>query len=103
MSEKKQGIGSEHFWLRIIFMLLFVLAYQIAEILLGLSILLQVIFVAFTGEKNGFLQQAGAGLSQYAFQVFRYLTYNREEKPFPFAPWPQGDAPDADPYQPEQD
>lgn len=98
---KKQGLATEVFWLRIIFMLLFLLAYQVAEILLGLSILLQVIFVAITGEKNLFLQQAGAGLSRYAYQVYRYMTYNSEEKPFPFASWPEGEAPDADPYQPK--
>ena len=80
-------------------MLFFLLVYQVAEILLGISIVLQVIFIAFSGEKNLFLQQAGAGLSRYAYQVYRYLTYNREEKPFPFSPWPQGEAPDADPYQ----
>jgi len=99
MNEKKQGIATEVFWLRIIFMLFFLLAYQVAEILLGISIVLQVIFIAFSGEKNLFLQQAGAGLSRYAYQVYRYLTYNCEEKPFPFSPWPQGEAPDADPYQ----
>jgi len=104
MSEKKQGIATEAFWLRIIFMLFFVVAYQIAEILLGLSILIQVIFVAITGEKNLFLQQAGASLSRYAYQVYRFLTYNREEKPFPFTAWPEGEAADKDPYQsPGQD
>lgn len=99
MSDKKQGIATEVFWLRIIFMLFFVVAYQIAELLLGLTILIQVVFVAITGEKNLFLQQAGAGLSRYAYQVYRYLTYNRDEKPFPFAGWPEGEAPDKDPYQ----
>ncbi|MFG1491320.1 DUF4389 domain-containing protein, partial [Oceanospirillum sp. HFRX-1_2] len=92
------------FWLRIIFMLFFVVAYQIAELLIGLSILVQVIFIAITGEKNLFLQQAGACFSSYAYQVYRYLTYNREEKPFPFTPWPEGDAADRDPYQsPDED
>jgi len=100
MSKKKQGIATEVFWLRIIFMLFFVVAYQVAELLLGLSILLQVVFIAVTGDKNLFLQQTGASLSRYAYQVYRYLTYNREEKPFPFTVWPEGEAPDADPYQP---
>lgn len=104
MSEKKKGFATEAFWLRIIFMLFFVVAYQIAELLIGLSILIQVIFIAITGEKNLFLQQAGAAFASYAYQVYRYLTYNREEKPFPFSPWPEGDAADKDPYQsPDED
>lgn len=104
MSEKKAGIGSEVFWLRIIFMLFFLVAYQIVELLIGLSVVVQVIFLAITGEKNLFLQQSGASLARYSYQVYRYLTYNREEKPFPFAPWPEGEAPDQDPYQsPDQE
>lgn len=99
--KKPAGIRTEGFWLRIIFMLLFAVAYQIAELLIALSVLIQVVFVAFSGEQNLFLRQAGANLSRYTYQVYRYLTFNSEEKPFPFAPWPEGEAPDVDPYQPK--
>ena len=30
----------------------------------------------------------GASLSTYAYQVFSFLTYNSEQRPFPFADWP---------------
>lgn len=100
-NSKIAGIKTEAFWLRIIFMLLFVVAYQIAELLIALSVVVQVFVVAFTGEQNLFLRQAGANLSLYAYQIYRYLTFNSENKPFPFASWPEGDAPDIDPYQPK--
>ncbi|OPX55811.1 protein of unknown function [Oceanospirillum multiglobuliferum] len=99
--KKTAGIKTEGFWLRIIFMLLFAVAYQIAELLIAISVLLQVIFVALSGEQNLFLRQAGANLSLFTYQVYRYLTFNSEQKPFPFSPWPEGDAPDVDPYQPK--
>lgn len=99
MNDQKPGIASEAFWLRIIFMLLFVVAYQIAEIILAVIVLLQVIYVAVSGQRNLFLQQSGAGFSAYAYQIYRYLTYNGEEKPFPFSRFPEGEAPDRDPYQ----
>ncbi|WP_028300405.1 DUF4389 domain-containing protein [Oceanospirillum beijerinckii] len=99
MSKKKAGIATEAFWLRLIFMLFFVLAYQIAELLILLGVILQLFFIALTGEKNLFLQQSAANLTAYAYQLYRYLTFNSEHKPFPFAPWPEGESPDSDPYR----
>lgn len=95
----KKGITTGAFWFRIIFMMVFFLAFQITKLLVGLGVCLQVIFLALTGEKNLFLQQTGANLTAYTYQLYRYLTFNSEEKPFPFAAWPEGDSPDVDPYQ----
>lgn len=96
--KKKPGIASETFWLRILFMLFFVVAYQVVELLILLTALIQLVFVAINGDKNLFLQQSGAALSDYAQQIFRFLTWNQDEKPFPFSPWPEGAAAEADPY-----
>lgn len=101
MSSKKSGIASEHFWLRILFMLFFIVAYQIVELLVLIISLIQLVYVALNNDKNLFLQQTGASLSDYAQQIFRYLTWNSETKPYPFTPWPQGMAPDTDPYEPK--
>lgn len=102
MSKKKAGVATEAFWLRLIFMLLFGLAYQITELLIALGVILQLFFVGLTGEKNLFLQQSAANLTVYSYQLYRYLTFNSEQKPFPFARWPEGDSPDKDPYQEDQ-
>jgi len=45
----------------------------------------------FTAETNKALEQLGQSLATYTYQIVRYLTYNTEERPFPFdLDWPDG-------------
>jgi hypothetical protein len=91
MSEKKSvwsNIITGRTWLRGLFMFLFLIIYGLAEIVLGAVVLLQFLFVLFSGEKNLWLKEFGAGLSIFIYRIIAYWTYNTEEKPFPFAPWP---------------
>jgi hypothetical protein len=56
------------------------------------------LWVLFTGEPNPQLKSTGASLAAYLSQVVRYLTFNSNEKPFPFdAEWPLADADKRDP------
>lgn len=91
MSEKKgvvQNLTSGETWLRGIFMLLFVLIYSVTEVIVFVVVFLQFLFVLFTGDKNIRLREFGDGLSIFIYQIMSYWTYNTEERPFPFAQWP---------------
>ena len=91
MGEKKglwKNVTYGQTWLRGIFMLLFVLIYGLAEMIITAVVILQFLFVLFTGSQNQRLKEFGAGLSVFVYGVMRYWTYNSEERPFPFAPWP---------------
>jgi hypothetical protein len=56
---------------------------------LSLVVILGFCWVLFTGEKNDQLQQAGQAIADYLYEIIRYLTFNSEEKPFPFGnDWP---------------
>lgn len=83
-----QNLLSGPTWLRVLFMALFVLIYGVAEVLLTALVLLQVVFVLVTGEKNQRLTAFGKSLSLFVYQIILYWTYNSEEKPFPFGSWP---------------
>ena len=39
-------------------------------------------------QTNDRLLRFGGELSDFLYQIFLYLTFNSEEKPFPFADWP---------------
>ena len=97
----KARLGDESFWLRLPFMLLFFLAWKLAELVLIGVILVQVLMRLFLGQPQSALQALGAQLSRYAHQIFRYLTFNSEQKPFPFSDWPGDETADPDPYQDE--
>ncbi len=63
--------------------------YGIAETLLLLGVLVQVISVLVKGTPNPHVRSFGAQLSGYVYQLFLYLTYNSDHCPFPFAAWPR--------------
>ena len=49
--------------------------------------------VLFTGKVNPELREVGQSLARYIYENIRYLTYNTDERPFPFGrPWPSGTA-----------
>jgi hypothetical protein len=57
-------------------------------VIVGIVALLQFLFVLFSGEQNRRLTEFGSGLSVYIYRIITYWTFNTEEKPFPFSPWP---------------
>jgi len=95
MSEEvRKNVAVEKTWVRAIFMLIFGLLYSLAEIVILVVVAFQFLTVLFTGEKNQKLLKLGNELSIYVYQVFQYLTYNSEEKAFPFSDWPTESKPE---------
>ncbi len=84
----KSNITRRGTWLRALYMVLFAVIYNITEIVLLAVVLLQFVLVLLLGESNQRLLAFGKGLSTYVYQIFLFLTYNSEEMPFPFNPWP---------------
>jgi|GEM_PF-247390 len=84
-------LSTEH-WLRFVFMALFVVVAFTASYIMFVLIVIQFVFTLVTGESNTRLQVFAQSLSQYIFQMLRFLTYNSEDKPFPFADWPQAES-----------
>ncbi len=74
--------------MRLLYMLLFVLIYSVAEFLLAVVVLIQIGFVLITGERNQKLLELGASLGLFIYETLRFLTFNSEKKPFPFSDWP---------------
>lgn len=88
VSDVDQTEQSKNRWLRGLFMLLFLIVYEIAEVILITLTVVQFLFSVITGNDNNNLRSFGNSLGQYVKQIVGYLTYNSEERPFPFAEWP---------------
>ncbi len=83
------NLKSRSTWLRLFFMFVVVLLYSVSRVVVGAVVVLQFFWVLFTGETNNRLEQLGQALATYTYQIIRYLTFNTEERPFPFdADWP---------------
>jgi hypothetical protein len=105
MSEEPKELERESILLRILWMAVFVIVWQLAELVLGGVVLLQLGYRLFYGAPSASLLGFGDSLSQYLAQIGRFGTFNTEEKPWPFADWPtpqaaQGQAPHSVPPAP---
>jgi hypothetical protein len=96
----KSNITSSAHWIRLVFMILFAFILYVASFVVGVLVLVQFLFALITGRDNPNLRQLGDSLTQYIGQTLRFLTYNSDDKPFPFADWP-APAPVVDADEPE--
>lgn len=88
-----ENVRQRSTWLRLLFMLVMVLIYGIAEVVVGAVVLLQFFWVLFTGTRQQRLLSFGQSLASYLYQIIQYLTFNTETRPFPFdADWPRDQA-----------
>jgi len=76
-------------WVRGLYMLLFGVVAHITELVIGLVMLVQFILKAATDKTNINLLSFGDQLSKYLFEIVQFLTFNSEDKPFPFNSWPK--------------
>lgn len=87
--ELKQECLSSRKWIRLIFMVIFAAVSYGGIFLVWLISLFQFLCHLITGKTSLPLQNFSSSLSLYIADIIAYLCYNEEEKPFPFAGWPQ--------------
>ena len=84
----KENLKTGSTWLRGFYMVLFVIFYGIAEFVLFAAVIFQFLTVLVTREANQRLVDFGRSVSRYIYEIMLYLTYNIDERPFPFGDWP---------------
>jgi hypothetical protein len=75
-------------WVRLLYVLLFVILYGVAEAVLGVIVIVQFGFKLITHETNDNLLNFSTGLNKYIYKILQFMTFNSNEKPFPFSDWP---------------
>lgn len=84
-----KNLKSKSIWMRLLFMLVITFLYSVSRIIVGAVVVVQFFWVLFTGETNQKLRVFGKSLATYTNQIILYLTFNTEERPFPFdLDWP---------------
>lgn len=86
----------ESILLRIVWMLVFLVIWYIANLVLGGVVLVQLGYRLFYGAPSGSLMNFGDSLSQFLAQIGRFGTFHTEQKPWPFADWPTPRAPEGE-------
>jgi len=68
-----------------------VILYAVSRVVVTAVVLLQFFSVLLSGETNKPLGIFGQSLATYTYQIISYLTFNTEQRPFPFdLDWPVG-------------
>jgi hypothetical protein len=84
----KDNVTRSSIWLRLFFMIVLCIAYGVAELVTSAVVVFQFLASLFTGKPNDRMAHFGRNLARYFQQIMVYMTFATEEKPFPFAPWP---------------
>lgn len=94
MDSAVRRLQREALFFRIMWMLVFGLAWQLAAPLLLVVVVLQLLHRLVRGEPHAGLMWLGDGLGGFLAQIARYACFRSEDKPWPVADWPL--TPDAD-------
>lgn len=86
----KEKLSAQCKWLRLLYMVFFLIVAVIVKFIMWFLTAFQFLVVLFNDHPNKVLLEFSEGLSVYIAQIFRFLTYNTDSKPFPFISWPAG-------------
>ncbi len=85
MNNLKDNVLNPSHWIRLIFIIIYaVVMYILFFPILLLLVVLQFICALIFGAPNGNLTRASNVFGQYILQTINFITYNSEEKPWPF-------------------
>jgi Domain of unknown function (DUF4389) len=77
--------------LRGLFIVIFGVIFYVLYFVIWVLVVFQFLTKVVTGNLNDNLGQLSESLTSYAFQILLYITFQSEERPFPFSPWPSSD------------
>lgn len=78
-------------WVRLLFIVLYVVLFRLAEIVLAVTVLLQFLWTLFAGSPNPSLRDFGRRAGEWLRRMIEYMTHGTDERPWPFGgDWPDG-------------
>lgn len=86
----RESLTATETWIRGLYMILFAFIYSLAEVVVVAVVVFQFLWMLITRSTNERLLEFSDDLSVFIYQILQFVTFNTEEKPFPFAPWPYG-------------
>jgi len=84
----KKMLSSKDKWVRALYMLLFLIIFMIARCIVYVIIAIQFLMTLFTNKAHHKTLDFSEHLNTYIRQILMFLTYNSDEKPYPFGQWP---------------
>ncbi|MFT4540080.1 MAG: hypothetical protein ACI841_002315 [Planctomycetota bacterium] len=87
-ADSQPAITRQQLGFRILYSAVLCIALNIASAALGFVFCYQVLYGLITERRPApRVTRFGQMLSAYVYEVFRYITFNRDAAPFPFSDW----------------
>jgi len=94
-NEVRKNLKHGDAWLRVFFIVVFAFVYGVVNWVLAAVVLVQVFWSLITSNTSQRLRAFGASLGEFVRQIVRFMTYNSDDMPFPFADWPDPSKPES--------
>jgi len=78
-------------WQRVLFTAIFWVIFYVSQIIIAAVVVAQCVFFLIGGQANQQLLTFGENLSRYVHDVLKFVTFNTEQRPFPFSDFPKSD------------
>lgn len=75
--------------IRLLYTLLYLLIFEIIKLIVQIAVVFQYIFLLITLDYNRPVRDFSNKLASYTYDVIRYLTLNKNLRPFPFNDYPE--------------
>ena len=82
------NVKNTRHWIRLAYMMLYSILLHLAGAVMWMVCVVQFLFVLGTGTDNTNLRILASGLTRFIQQSLLFVSYNSENKPFPFDSWP---------------
>ena len=88
MNDQTSDTTKESLWIRLVYMILFLMVFSISESIVILTTVVAFAFQLFGKPVPSGVLFIGRTFARFIEQVILFLTFNTEHRPFPFSPWP---------------
>ncbi|CUB03497.1 DUF4389 domain-containing protein [Marinomonas fungiae] len=87
----KPGYANQEFWIRMLFMLVYWGVLNIALTVFGFLVIIATLVRFASKSEVSLLDQWVSSTGTFIKQTISFLSFTKDEKPFPFQSWPESD------------
>ena len=78
-------------WQRVLFTAVFWIVFYVSQLVIAAVVIAQCLFLLIGGKPNEQLLKFGENMSRYMHDILKFVTFNSEQRPFPFSDFPKSD------------
>ncbi len=86
--EQKPVVSRKQIGIRLLYTILFLVILGIVMVIVKVVVVFQFIYFFSTRKPNESVRQFSNKISIYGYRIFRYITLNESQRPFPFTNFP---------------